>query len=87
MKDFREAVRRDDVDAVLVATPDHSHCYIGIEAMKAGKALYLEKPIGIAAGEAETLAGSSARQAGFSNSGRSAAVRMRRNRRSTLSRC
>jgi len=56
VRDFREAVRRDDVDAVLVATPDHSHCYIGIEAMKAGKALYLEKPIGISAGEAEILA-------------------------------
>ena len=56
VRDFREAVRRDDVDAVLVATPDHSHCYIGIEAMKAGKALYLEKPIGISAGEAEVLA-------------------------------
>lgn len=56
VKDFREAVRRDDVDAVLVATPDHSHCYIGVEAMKAGKALYLEKPIGISAGEAEILA-------------------------------
>ena len=56
VKDFREAVRRADVDAVLVATPDHSHCYIGIEAMKAGKALYLEKPIGISAGEAEVLA-------------------------------
>ena len=56
VRDFREAVRRDDVDAVLVATPDHSHCYIGIEAMKAGKALYLEKPIGISVGEAEILA-------------------------------
>ncbi|HRT30616.1 MAG TPA: Gfo/Idh/MocA family oxidoreductase [Kiritimatiellia bacterium] len=56
VKDFRDAVRRDDVDAVLVATPDHSHCYIGVEAMKAGKALFLEKPIGIAAGEAEILA-------------------------------
>ena len=56
VKDFREAIRRDDVDAVLVATPDHSHCYIGCEAMKAGKALYLEKPIGISAGEAEILA-------------------------------
>ena len=56
VKDFREAVRRDDVDAVLVATPDHSHCYIGVEAMKCGKALYLEKPIGISAGEAEILA-------------------------------
>ena len=56
VRDFREAVRRNDVDAVLVATPDHSHCYIGIEAMKAGKALYLEKPIGISAGEAEVLA-------------------------------
>lgn len=56
IKDFRAAVNRDDVDAVLVATPDHSHVYIGIEAMKAGKALYLEKPIGVSAGEAEVLA-------------------------------
>ena len=56
VKDFREVMADPTVDAVLVATPDHSHVYLGIAAMKAGKALYLEKPIGVTAGEAETLA-------------------------------
>ena len=56
VRDFREVMADPTVDAVVVATPDHSHVFIGIAAMKAGKALYLEKPIGISAGEAETLA-------------------------------
>ena len=54
--DFREVMNDPTIDGVIVATPDHSHVYIGIEAMKHGKALYLEKPIGISAGEAEALA-------------------------------
>ena len=56
VRDFREVMADPTVDAVVVATPDHSHVYIGIAAMKAGKALYLEKPIGVTAGEAEALA-------------------------------
>lgn len=54
--DFREVLADPTVDGVIVATPDHSHVYIGCAAMKAGKALYLEKPIGVTAGEAEVLA-------------------------------
>ena len=53
--DFREMLADDSIDGVLVATPDHSHVYIGCAAMKAKKALYLEKPIGVTAGEAEVL--------------------------------
>jgi len=47
--DFRELLARDDIDAVVVATPDHLHVPVAMAAARAGKDAYVEKPLGISA--------------------------------------
>lgn len=46
-RDFRELLARDDIDAVVVATPDHWHVPIAIAAARAKKDAYVEKPLGV----------------------------------------
>ena len=45
--DFRELLARDDIDAVVIATPDHWHVPAAFLAAKAGKDMYVEKPLGL----------------------------------------
>ena len=44
IRDFREVCSRSDIDAVMIATPDHWHAYIGTFAASHGKDIYGEKP-------------------------------------------
>jgi predicted dehydrogenase len=50
-RDFRDVMARKDVDAVMIATPDHWHSLVTVAACRAGKDIYCEKPLAVSIGE------------------------------------
>jgi predicted dehydrogenase len=62
--DYRELLQNKDIDAVLISTPDHWHAIIGIDAVEAGKDVYLQKPASL------TIAGGRALSNAVNRTGR-----------------
>jgi myo-inositol 2-dehydrogenase / D-chiro-inositol 1-dehydrogenase len=54
-QDYTQVLSRDDVDAVIVATPDHWHAAISMQALRAGKAVFHEKPFSHTIQESQAL--------------------------------
>ena len=52
---YGDLLKREDINAVVIAVPDHSHAYIAIAALKAGKDVYLEKPMTFTIKEGQEL--------------------------------
>lgn len=53
--DYREALSKSDIDAVIIVTPTFTHCEIACEAAKNGKHIFLEKPMALSVDECKTI--------------------------------
>jgi len=53
--DHRKLLDEDQTDAIYIATPDHWHCPIAIDAINSGKDVYCEKPLSLTIGEGPTV--------------------------------
>ena len=54
-KYYREVLERKDIDAVVIATPDHWHAQIAVDSAKAGKDIYCEKPMALTIAEGRAM--------------------------------
>lgn len=54
-RDYRRLLERQDIDAVIIGTPDHWHCLIMTDACAAGKDVYVEKPAANSIGECDAM--------------------------------
>lgn len=61
---YQEVLDRDDIEAVIVATPDHWHTTITLAALRAGKAVYCEKPLTLTVAEGKLLVAAVAQTGG-----------------------
>ena len=52
---YREMLEQDDLDAVVIATPDHWHAQMAVDAAKAGKDIYCEKPLALTIAEGRAI--------------------------------
>jgi predicted dehydrogenase len=53
--DYRKLLDRKDIDVVIIGTPDHWHCLQFVDACKAGKDIYVEKPLGNTIAECDAM--------------------------------